>query len=104
MGHDAAAGEVRPFKANSPIEGEDQKSAGSYTRTEVGKGTERITHPRQSAHGSGQPTRATAPLERVLLTGTGSAESIMASGQVTVPQQKAGHMAAPTSRCNVQNP
>jgi len=37
-------------------------------------------YPSQSAHRSGQPTCAIAPYERVFLTGTGSAESIMASG------------------------
>jgi len=33
----------------------------------------------------------------VFLTGTRSAESIMASGHGTVPHQQAEHMAAPTS-------
>jgi hypothetical protein len=46
--------------------------------------------------GSGQPTCATASLECVLLTGTRSAESIMASGP-GAPHQQVGHMAAPTS-------
>ncbi len=38
-------------------------------QNEVGKGIERITHPSQSAHRSGQPTSAKAPHARVLLTG-----------------------------------
>lgn len=38
-----------------------------------------------------------ASLERVLLTGTRSAEGIVASGHRRVPHPKAGHMAAPTS-------
>ena len=54
--------------------------------------------PRPVGPQSGTPQPCQAPSKRVLLTGTRSAESIMASGHARVPHQQAEHMAAPISR------
>ena len=75
-------------------------------RHQVGKGSDRITHPRQSAQRSGQPTiRAMSPLEHVLLTRTRSAESMMASGNGTCRNNRPHRwQLRPAVRKKIKNP
>ena len=69
---------------------------------QVGKGNERITHPSQSAQRTGHPTCASAPNERVLLTGTRSAESTMASGYQNAASTGRTHGSSDQQCQNVQ--
>jgi len=79
MGDDGAQRELSGTEDSFRLGGQRTRGKPRY---QVGKDFDLITHPCQSAQRPGQPICAMAPLERAVVTGTRSAESIMVSGHV----------------------